>query len=182
MPAFARTHLLPYSRLQCISTFFLSLSLMIPVIAMAGDPNPTAPPGTSTMKSLQQIYDKLDLVQSDVLGSCGGQCDTNASIAKTGQTEALWQGDDGHLEKGVAWPDPRLTENGDGTFTDNLTGLVWTAYNLCYKDITWKEAVDLANNLADGECNLTDGSVAGDWRLPNVREFESLVDYIKFRL
>ena len=25
--------------------------------------------------------------------------------------------------------------------------------------------------------DLTDGSVAGDWRLPNVRELQSLIDY-----
>lgn len=32
-----------------------------------------------------------------------------------------------------------------------------------------------ANTLADGACGLTDGSVAGDWRLPNVRELYSLI-------
>ena len=32
---------------------------------------------------------------------------------------------DGHLQLGVTWPNPRFTKNGDGTVTDNRTGLVW---------------------------------------------------------
>jgi hypothetical protein len=43
-------------------------------------------------------------------------------VPKTGQTTAYVAGNDGYLEKGVAWPDPRFTDNGDGTVTDNLTG------------------------------------------------------------
>jgi hypothetical protein len=32
-----------------------------------------------------------------------------------------------------------------------------------------------ANTLNSGECGLSDGSVEGDWRLPNVNELESLI-------
>jgi len=48
-----------------------------------------------------------------------------ASVPKTGQTTSYATGDDGDLEKGVAWPSPRFTDNSDGTVTDNLTGLIW---------------------------------------------------------
>lgn len=43
---------------------------------------------------------------------------------------------------------------------------------------TWANALAAANNLADGNqaCGLTDGSVAGDWRLPNHNELTSLLD------
>ncbi|MDH4021116.1 MAG: DUF1566 domain-containing protein, partial [Xanthomonadales bacterium] len=34
-----------------------------------------------------------------------------------------------------------------------------------------------ANNLADGSCGLSDGSSAGDWRLPNPMEIVSLTDF-----
>ena len=33
------------------------------------------------------------------------------------------------------------------------------------------------NTFADDGVNLTDGSSAGDWRLPNIREHLSLIDY-----
>ena len=32
------------------------------------------------------------------------------------------------------------------------------------------------NSLNSGECGLTDGSIEGDWRLPNVKELQSLID------
>ena len=41
----------------------------------------------------------------------------------------------------------------------------------------WTEALTWSNNLAAGKCGLTDGSSVGDWRLPNVRELQSLVHY-----
>jgi 2',3'-cyclic-nucleotide 2'-phosphodiesterase (5'-nucleotidase family) len=34
-----------------------------------------------------------------------------------------------------------------------------------------------ASNLKSGMAGLTDGSKAGDWRLPNVRELHSLIDF-----
>jgi hypothetical protein len=41
---------------------------------------------------------------------------------------------------------------------------------------TWADALTVANSLASGSAGLTDGSKAGDWRLPNRKELESLVD------
>jgi hypothetical protein len=37
--------------------------------------------------------------------------------------------------------------------------------------------VATAKALASGSCGLSDGSIAGDWRLPNVRELHSLIDF-----
>ena len=34
-----------------------------------------------------------------------------------------------------------------------------------------------ANTLNSGECSLTDGSVEGDWHLPNINELSSLIHY-----
>ena len=97
-------------------------------------------------------------------------------MGKTGQTTSYATGDDGDLEKGVAWPNPRFTDNGDGTVTDNLTGLIWLKNANCFSERMWSEALSDCNGLERGECGLTDGSNAGDWRLPNYKELISLID------
>jgi fructose-specific component phosphotransferase system IIB-like protein len=103
-----------------------------------------------------------------------------ASITKTGQTTSYKAGDDGDYGKGVTTK-TRFTDNGNGTVTDNLTGLVWTKNANCLGDrLNWDDAVNYANALANGLCELSDGSSAGEWRLPNIRELNSLVDYSQF--
>ena len=99
-----------------------------------------------------------------------------APVPKTGQTTSWATGDDGDLEKGVTWPNPRFTDNGDGTVTDNLTGLIWLKDANCFGGRTWSQALSDCNGLEDGECELIDSSNAGDWRLPNRFELESLLD------
>jgi hypothetical protein len=71
---------------------------------------------------------------------------------------------------------PGFTEHGDGTVTDNLTGLIWLKNANCFGLRTWTQALSDANGLASGSCGLTDGSSAGDWRLPNINELRSLID------
>jgi hypothetical protein len=100
----------------------------------------------------------------------------NANIPVTGQTTSYATGDDGELQKGVSWPNPRFTDNGDGTVTDNLTGLFWLKNANCFGVRTWDDALSDCNGLNSGGCGLTDASVAGEWRLANRFELESLVD------
>ena len=97
-------------------------------------------------------------------------------IPKTGQTTSYSTGDDGDLEKGVEWPNPRFTDNLDGTVTDNLTGLVWLKNANCFGYRSWHSALSDCDGLKTGFCDLTDSSSPGDWRLPNYRELFSLVD------
>jgi hypothetical protein len=124
-----------------------------------------------------------DLVAGNIKGGVslfGVDGTLYAPVPKTGQTTSYATGDDGDLERGVAWPSPRFTDNGDGTVTDNLTGLIWLEDANCFGLRNWTPALSDANGLASGSCGLTDGSSAGDWRLPNVRELQSLVDYGEF--
>jgi hypothetical protein len=102
--------------------------------------------------------------------------DIPAPTAATGQTTQYATGDDGDLQKGVTWPSPRFTDNGDGTVTDHLTDLIWLKKANCFGYKNWTNALSSANTLASGSCGLTDGSTAGQWRLPNINELESLVD------
>ncbi len=103
-----------------------------------------------------------------------------APVEQTGQTTSYAAGDDGALEWGVDWPHPRFTDNGDGTVSDNLTGLVWTEDARCFGGRVWDDALSSCNDLESGNCGLSDGSSAGDWRLPNIRELTSLVDLGEF--
>ena len=69
----------------------------------------------------------------------------------------------------------RFTDNGDGTVTDNLTGLIWLKDANCFGTRAWYNALSDCNGLSSGSCGLTDGSSIGDWRLPNRNELASLV-------
>ncbi len=100
-----------------------------------------------------------------------------APVAVTGQTTIYALGDDGDIQAGVPFPTPRFTDDGNGTVRDNLTGLIWLRNADCFGAVTWTQALTDANTLHTGTCDLTDGSVAGAWRLPNVKELQSLIDF-----
>jgi hypothetical protein len=126
---------------------------------------PTAAPGP-TGHTLDQVYEKAIPTQ----------------VPKTGQTPTVPlnpapTGSDGDLQKGVEWPNPRFTDNLNGTVTDNLTGLIWLKDANCFGTRIWADALSDCNNLAPPACSLGDGSVAGDWRLPNIKELFSLLDF-----
>ena len=120
----------------------------------------------------------------------------SAPVEKTGQTICYDQygmvvdcpgnsGQDGDLQKGVAWPNPRFTDNLNGTVTDNLTGLIWLKNANCPGPRTWADAMaDVTQLSTQGTMNNNDcgdtsngGSHQTDWRLPNLRELQSLVHY-----
>ncbi len=99
-------------------------------------------------------------------------------------------GQDGDIQAGVAWPDPRFTVrycnaagpcpdpsvdcDGDPTndvVIDNLTGLIWARVPDNTHG-TWTEALNYANGLTT--CGYT------NWRLPNINEMESMVNNGQF--
>jgi hypothetical protein len=102
--------------------------------------------------------------------------DKVASLPRSGQTASYASGDDGSAAHGVAWPAQRFTDNGNGTISDALTGLVWMKNAGCFAAADWASALSAAGQLASGACGLSDGSAAGQWRMPNANELESLVD------
>ena len=102
-------------------------------------------------------------------------CPSPALVPKTGQTTSYHAGDDGDLQMGVEWPNPRFTDHEDGTITDNLTGFMWTKNaNLPGGAKTWYEAMAYVAEMNDG---THENFGYNDWRLPNVRELFSLIDF-----
>ena len=135
-----------------------------------GEIGPVGPEGPGCQDCESRISALEDVVAHSTTGNV-------VYLPKTGQKTSYAPRDDGDLEKGIAWPDPRFTDNGNGTVTDNLTGLVWLKNADCFGPKSWEQALSDAYMLSSGQCGLSDGSVAGDWRLPNVRELQSLIDY-----
>jgi hypothetical protein len=69
----------------------------------------------------------------------------------------------------------RFTDNEDGTVTDNQSEMIWLKNGNCFDWRTWSQALSDSTGLLDGSCGLTDGSNAGDWRLPTSEEWENFV-------
>ncbi len=90
-------------------------------------------------------------------------------------------GQDGDWLNDAVIPVPRFMNNNNGTVTDNLTGLVWLQNASCWLNRTWKGALLAANDLSDihssNDHGLSDGSKKGEWRLPSLRELQSLINY-----
>lgn len=59
-------------------------------------------------------------------------------------------------------------DNGDGTITDWATGLIWTKDD-SKKAMNWQEALRWAEELKVG--------LYSDWRLPSIKELQTIVDY-----
>ncbi|MFH1718532.1 MAG: DUF1566 domain-containing protein, partial [Planctomycetota bacterium] len=70
--------------------------------------------------------------------------------------------------RGPAHGENDLVDNGDGTVTDRATGLMWMRAD-SGKAMNWAKALEYAADL----------EFAGydDWRLPSVKELQSVVDY-----
>jgi hypothetical protein len=96
-------------------------------------------------------------------------------LRATGQIIAFAADDDGTTRRGIALPDLRFVDNGDGTLTDATTGLTWLKRGDCLHD-TWSGVLTAVAALASGQCGLSDGSTAGSWRIPNRAELLSLAD------
>ncbi len=64
----------------------------------------------------------------------------------------------------------RFADNGDGTVSDRATGLMWMKTD-SGKGMDWEHALAYAENLVHAGHS--------DWRLPNAKELQSLVDYAR---
>ncbi len=134
---------------------------------------------------------KTDFGRSIISNPCPP--DGPAPVPKTWQWISYTPGDDGDLEHGAMWPNPRFTDNGDDTITDNLTGLMWLKDANCIASwypgfdndgvpgngrVTWQHAFDFVSGINDGTYSNCGGTQPyTDWRLPNIQELQSLIHY-----
>jgi uncharacterized protein DUF1566 len=112
--------------------------------------------------------------QSQLLETGQTQCDQGAGIL--GTCPGSPSGQDGAVLAGV----PRAyTDEGDGTIQDNTTGLMWEKLSNDGGINDWTDTYTWHNAFSVKLARLnTPPCFAGhcDWRLPNRRELESLVD------
>ena len=114
---------------------------------------------------------KTDFGRSIISNPC--PLDGPAPIPQTGQALNFWGKDDGFYECGVKPIDQRFTNNCDGTFSDHLTGLMWfNTYAVGFLNFTWIDAM-----LVIDDYNTNEFAGYNDWRMPNIKELQSLVDY-----
>ena len=189
LPNVVEIRSLANSNYDCTSIWLLDIGIWSEVNSWAS----TSDAGNNTYAWWTEFCD-IDLATasktsvSNYMGAWvvrGGQANSPdpaypANIPKTGQTVSSVSGDDGDLEMGVAWPSARFTNNGDGTVTDNLTGLVWSqdantpGPAACSPGVTkrWQASLDHAACL-----NSNNYLGYNDWKLPNKVEMLSLIDY-----
>lgn len=99
--------------------------------------------------------------------TCWNAAGTVIACAGTGQ--------DGQFQKGLALA---YTDNGDGTITDENTGLMWEKLS-DDASVHDKDTAMNWNGAFAKVASLNAGSFAGhnDWRVPNVKELQSILNY-----
>jgi len=93
----------------------------------------------------------------------------------TGQTIVFHAGDDGDVQAGATLS---YTDNGDGTITDTNTKLVWEKKS-ADGSIHDKDNVYTRDDAFTHVATLNAMKFAGfnDWRVPNAKELQSVVNY-----
>jgi len=100
------------------------------------------------------------------------QCYGDFSTGETGYIECPAPGEPFYGQDAQYVTNPMtFSDNGDGTVNDEVTGLIWQQEE---PDIamSWEEALTYCENFTLGE--------SSDWRVPDVYELQSIVDYGRY--
>lgn len=128
------------------------------------------------------LYSNINSSQTTFGGSIYGIMVRNIAWGSYPGQLAKTSSDDNsnNISHGTAWPKSRYisdTNNGNCSTTDALTGLTWLkdlgSISYGTNPVTWAEAIDSINaaNSGAGYCGYH------DWRLPNITELRSMVNY-----
>jgi len=77
------------------------------------------------------------------------------------------------LVRGAVYGANNFVDNGDSTITDRATGLMWSKGDSA-KGLNWQEALAWAQTK-----NAANYLGHSDWRLPNAKELQNIVDYTR---
>lgn len=146
----------------------------------------TCPDDALSASDYQTIITAHSLKVASGLAGMGLEVCSVATRLRTGQTTCYdgggagipcaSTGQDGQLQKGIA---RSYTDNGDGTVTDDITGLMWEKLaddgSIHDKDTlyTWTDSF----TAKIGALNTANFAGHNDWRLPNVNEVQSLTNF-----
>ncbi|WP_216616313.1 DUF1566 domain-containing protein [Marinifilum caeruleilacunae] len=76
-----------------------------------------------------------------------------------------------YVRGNTSYGENNFVDNGNGTISDEATGLMWMQDDNGDEGLSWKEALEYAENK--------DFAGYTDWRLPDAKELQSIVDYTR---
>jgi hypothetical protein len=149
-----------------------------------------------TFHNLTDVYNAIPTIDATkvlsgttylgVAGSASAGSPYPSAVLKTGETlcydiagdptDCAGTGEDGEHQSGQA---TSYTDNGNGTITDNATGLMWQKCSSGFSGTNCTTGSDssMTFNQATSTCAAASTGGHSDWRLPNLKELLSLVDY-----
>ena len=140
----------------------------------------------SCTADLPDCWDNLGITDQRYCFQCLASLipDPDEGVAPDGTVEitcptapATGAGQDGFFQNGCPTAG-RFVDNTDGTVTDNCTGLMWTQDIVDASGDGTRDHDDNVNWCAAlNACEDLDFANQTDWRLPNITELESIVDY-----
>ena len=158
-------------QLKVFSIILVSIMILSGCAASNDAPNDVGQDGVLTLA-------QANAIDEEILQSVGYSAKVGGyPIVDTGQTAfyndmsetSMQQEGDPYFGQDANYGtnEASYTDNGDGTITDNVTGLMWQ--KAPGGKMTWTEAVETA----------VDFDLAGydDWRLPTIKELYSLIQF-----
>jgi hypothetical protein len=125
--------------------------------------------GTSRTTATGGMTSTGGITSTGGVPATGGAIGTGGAVATFDPTWAQWPMPNGQVDVTAGAPNlASYTDNGNGTVTDNVTGLMWQQA-VPAGTYTWEEAKAYCQTLT-----LADH---GDWRLPSRIEVVSIVDF-----
>jgi hypothetical protein len=170
--------------------------LMIMNAEIGGDSCSTAPcradlndDGAVNVQDREMLYTEFG--RGNCLSRRDNRFEEKIDAVQRGQDERFEVSNDGHEEESTPYDETvkedlqreptqstRFEENGDGTVTDTETGLMWTKdANLRGDTVLFHQAINYINGMKEGKYPNFGYT---DWRLPTLRELQSLIEYAEF--